>query len=241
MIDNDIFDSTEAVEVYVGVPLDGIVRTWNDGRPQTWRVSDAECFSRLWGTGAVTAAAIERGHYRDIGVLDPVNNLLCIETTTPASSLGGHIDDHEHFALTPVDPAAPSYDEAFGLWVEYEKVLVTAMAHAFERGDVLIVSGQSTDGRSVTIGRMTRSLRRVLITSASPAPRTDAWPDPRPGEEDRTTLVTTACADTLFESTVQTTLALDSWGIEPLDARITYVVPIEAMTVELPWCVGDAA
>jgi hypothetical protein len=40
---------------------------------------------------------------------------------------------------------------------------------------------------------------------------------------------------------VRTTVALDSWEVEPLDAVITYVVPIEALAVELPWTAEDAA
>ncbi len=242
MIDSDTFDPADTALVTLGSPLGGRIRTWDDQRPQTWTIVDPGFFDGLPGTGAILTDPIAQGRYRDAAVLDRENNLLCVETTTPVSRLGGVIAGHEHIALVPVpDPVRPSGDQAASLWVEFERILVTALEHAFERGELLIVSGPSADGPSVMLGAMTRHLRRALILTATPAPSAPMWPDARQGEEDRTSIVSDSCTDALREAAVRTTVALDSWDVEPLDAVITYVVPIEALAVELPWTAEDAA
>ncbi|WP_157851016.1 hypothetical protein [Gordonia phthalatica] len=230
----DDLDPETSVVVTLGSPLGGRIRTWNDDVAQTWIVEDVEHLERLWATGAIGTASLQQaGHHRDVGVLDTANHILCVTTTTPISKFGGLIEGHEHFALKPAPSTKLTKNARKQRWEAFEDFLVTATSHAFDRGETLVIGGPDPDGPSVTIGQMYRSSRRIWAISAAPAPFAELWPVPRPDERDRVTTLAKFNPMLALHTAMRTTDALRSWGVDPYDATITYVQPIEMITGRL--------
>lgn len=228
-------DPTTSIEVEIGVPLGGKLRTWDGTKAQTWTVDDIDLLTTLSGTGAVFSAPVSQGHYREVGMLDAESGLLCLSISTPVSKLHGILQSCEHFTLTPAPENATSEDELDKLWEAFERHLMSAFTHAVDRRELLVVGGRDDEGPSITLGTMTKDLRVSAIVSAAPAPISPGWPDPEPDALDRTSIISPMLPMTPLEHAYFTTTALQAWGISPHDAVITTVVPIEVMTVALPW------
>lgn len=226
----------DAVDVTLGVPLDGSIRLWIDNSPSLWRIDDAERLAGLIGTGAIVTDTAGPARQRDCGLFDTVNHVLCVETTTPISRFGGLIDSHSHFDLEPAEQLS-SVDDHFDLWAELEEAITKAAIHAHDRGEVLVVSGYDADAPSVTIGTITMNLRASLVVSAAPAPTAAIlWPDPSPDERRRVSVLSGANSEGHLDVAMLTSDALRSWGVHPHEALFTYVTPIELLTSPLRWC-----
>ncbi|MGB3696349.1 MAG: hypothetical protein WBA05_02840 [Gordonia sp. (in: high G+C Gram-positive bacteria)] len=240
------FQADRAIDVTLGVPLDGRVRLEFGGGPSIWRVDGFDRLDDLWGTGAIAREPISQGVYRDIARLDPATDVLCVATTTPVSRLGGYVQSDMLFALSPVgddaedDAENEEHADPMPLWSGFEDLLMKASVHADDRGEILRVTGSDPDGPTITLGTMIADLQRLSVVSAAPAPTSGPlWPFPRVGEEDRTTVVGELSPGGRLEAALLATEALRTWGVRPREAAVSYVTPIEVMTASLHWAAAN--
>lgn len=231
------FQSDRAVDVMLGVPIEGRVRLEFGGRASLWDVAGFDRLDDLWGTGAIAREPIGQGVYREVALFDPMTEVLCIRTTTPISRLGGCVKSDMMFALSSVDPEPTDPEQ---LWTGFEDRLMRAAVHADDRGELVRVTGTDPDGPSITLGTMIADLQRLSVVSAAPAPTTGPlWPFPREGEEERTTVVGLLSPEGRLEAALLASEALRTWGVPPREATVAYVTPIEVVTAPLHWAASE--
>jgi hypothetical protein len=200
--------------------IDGLLRTWENDRPETWRVEDPSGLTAELGRGGVARAPVESDRFREVGMLSVSGDrgvLMIPARYQKDDSVSGTGFELSRVKTTPVTDNP---------WNDLQPWLRLVTFSAAERGDVVLLERGGWDApRQPYALFVVRQSDRGWVThlEAAPAPALGQppWPSPPPQLEGAK-LSAPATRTSVAAAAVAMVMAAQEWAASPLDVGVTF-------------------
>lgn len=199
----------------------GLIRTWEDDVPITWRVDDPSGLSERLGRGSVARTQVGNDRFREVGALSVTGDRGML-------MLPDRFQDGEGLSGTGYDLVRASGVEDLDSdpWDDFQVWLRAVVLSAAERGDFLVVERGGWDAPPepyalFSCRRDEAAWRSVIEAAPAPSRGQPPWPSP-PDRPEGATMTAPAGRGSIGAAAIALVTAVQEWARSPLDVGITF-------------------
>ncbi len=205
--------------------VEGHVRGWVKGDSVVWRLDDPERARRLLGRGVVARTSIERGRFREVGLVARSAGTLLLpsrlhtESAAPDQALAGA-------QAIPIaeKPSAPQTSAA--AWAELCEWLRAVLPEAVARGEFVVIErgGWEPHPEPFAFAMCAPGPRGWMshVEAAPPPGEGSLWPRVSQRDQKGQTVSAPASIENLRGAAALLVDAVAHWAASPLDIAVTF-------------------
>lgn len=222
-----IASGTRAETVQLGIPVGGLVATWDERGRTLWAVDDHSALDHV-GRGIVARTQVEARRFREVGLLVRETGVLLLPDRVTAAGESDWLEVPGRVVQLRPAPDGEDGARAAEAWSELGRWLGETLVLASERGEFVVVErgGWDAPPEPYVLGMLSGSdERRRWVLECAPAPEPPTlWPVN--GADLRgATATAPPDAETIRAGGHLTVDAARRWAATPHDLGLTFGTP----------------